>query len=76
MNNEEKILNILEKMDARLSKLEQGQAKLEQAQAKMQEDMEMIKEDVAITRTATNTLLDWAEKAEVQIRIPLYNKTE
>lgn len=69
MNNEEKILNILEKMDARLSKLEQGQAK-------MQEDMEIIKEDVQITRGAANALVEWVEQAEVQIRIPFMKKAE
>lgn len=88
MNNEEKILGILEQMQGqmttmndRLEKLEQGQAELradvaglKQGQAEIREELEIIKEDTAVTREATNTLLDWAEKAEVQIRIPLYHK--
>lgn len=90
MNNEDKILDTLsqlsnavskistqmEKMDARLEKLEENQAETNARLSRLEDDVEIIKEDVAITRTATNTLLDWAEKAEVQIRIPLYNKAE
>ena len=69
MNNEEKILEVLEQVISRLDKVD---SRLD----KMEADIETIKEDAAVTRTATNTLLDWAEKAEVQIRIPLYNKAE
>lgn len=45
--------------------------KLEQGQAKMQEDIEIIKEDVEITRVGTNTLLDWAERVEKIVNVPL-----
>lgn len=74
MNNEEKILSILEQMQGQMNIMNDRLEKLEQGQAEIREELDVIKEDTAITREATNTLLDWAEKAEVQIRIPLYNK--
>ena len=74
MNNEEKILSILEQMQKDVSGLKEDVASLKQGQAEIREELETIKEDTAITREATNTLLDWAEKAQVQISIPLYNK--
>lgn len=40
MNNEDRILALLEQMNERLEKLEQGQAKLEQGQAKLERKME------------------------------------
>ena len=74
MNNEEKILSILEQMQGQMNTMNDRLEKLEQGQAEIREELDVIKEDTAITREASNTLLDWAEKAEVQIRIPLYNK--
>ncbi len=74
MNNEEKILSILEQMQGQMNTMNDRLEKLEQGQAEIREELDVINEDTAITREATNTLLDWAEKAEVQIRIPLYNK--
>lgn len=90
MNNEEKILGMLEqvvgrldKVDSRLDKLEQGQADTTARLDKMQEDIKIIKEDIdiikedgAITRGATNALVKWVEQAEVQIRIPFIRKAE
>ena len=111
MNNEEKILNLLEKMDARQSKADtileavqsqisnmQGQmATIQSQMANMQgeivkmenrmihldldvagikADLDEVKYNTEVTRTATNTLLDWAEKAEAQIKVPLYEKSE
>ena len=37
----------------------------------LKEDVEIIKEDAEITRTATNVLLEWAEKAQTPLHIPL-----
>lgn len=42
----------------------------------MQEDIEIIKEDGAVTRAATNALVEWAEQAEVEVRIPFMRKAE
>ncbi|MFZ7104303.1 MAG: hypothetical protein ACOWWO_16830 [Peptococcaceae bacterium] len=51
MNNEEKILSMLENLTSTVStlvtkvdKLEQGQAKLEQGQAKLERDLKEVKE--------------------------------
>lgn len=44
--------------------------------AAMHEDITQIKEDTAITRNQVNLLSDWAEQAQVEVRIPLYKKAE
>lgn len=59
----------LDGMDRRLDGLEQRMSHVE-------DTLEEIKEDAAITREATNTLLNWAEQAQVEVRIPLYRKAE
>ena len=52
----------LDSMDARLDSMDARLSNLE--------------EDSKITRNAVNTLLDWAEKAQVQVKIPLFKKAE
>ena len=42
----------------------------------IKEDIEFIKEDAAITRNGVNVLLDWAEQAQIEVKIPLYKKAE
>jgi GTP-binding protein EngB required for normal cell division len=83
----EKHGSILETLVTKVDKLEQGQAKLEQVQVAMQadisvikeditaikEDVEIIKEEAEITRSGTNRLIDWAERAEKNVRVPLIN---
>ena len=49
-------------MDARLDRLEN--------------DVEIIKEDIKVTRGATNSIVEWIEQAEVQVRIPFMKKAE
>ena len=39
-----------------------------------QEDIESLKEDSATNRNGVNALLEWAEKAQVQVQIPLFKK--
>ena len=95
MNNEEKILSLLENLTTKVDKLEQGQAGTNQRLDRIEgdvkvikedivnikedieiikEDIEIIKEDAEITRVGTNTLLDWADRVEGIIGIPLLNK--
>ena len=52
----------LDSMDARLDSMDARLSNLE--------------EDSKITRNAVNTLLDWAEEAQVQVKIPLFKKAE
>ena len=104
MNNEEKILAILQQMQGDITGLKQGQnelradvaalkedvsvlkedvSTLKHGQnelrtdvAALKEDVEIIKEDARITRSATNTLLNWAEDAQIEVKIPLYRKAK
>lgn len=59
----------LDKVDARLDKVD---ARLDA----IEDDINALKEDAAVTRSGVNTLLDWAEKAQVQVKIPLFQKAE
>lgn len=42
----------------------------------MKDDIAELKEDTQVTREAVNTLLEWAEKAQVEVKIPLLKKAE
>ena len=66
----------LQPINERLGKLEQGQTELRADVATLKEDVEIIKEDSKVTRSAVNTLLDWAEQAQLEVKIPLYKKAE
>ena len=46
MNNEEKILSVLETINGRLENLEAGQAKLEAGQAKLEGDLTIVRGSV------------------------------
>ena len=46
MNNEEKILSILEAMQGDISELKAGQAKLEAGQAKLEAGQKQIRKDI------------------------------
>ena len=59
----------LDKVDARLDKVD---ARLDA----MEDTIAELKEDAAVTRSGVNTLLSWAEKAQVQVKIPLFQKAE
>lgn len=69
MNNEEKILAMLKQLTTDVTDLKKDVAAIKA-------DVEIIKEDSEITRCATNTLLDWAEQAQLEVKIPLYKKAE
>jgi hypothetical protein len=47
---------------------------LEKGQAEINDRLSSLEEDSKITRSGVNTLLDWAEKVQVQVSIPLYRK--
>ena len=47
---------------------------LEKGQAETNIRLSSLEEDSKITRNGVNLLLDWAEKAQVQVQIPLFKK--
>ena len=80
------ILEKLESIDNRVGGLEAGQKSLESRMGGMEKRMggmekrmsalenrvEAMAEDVAITRSATNTLLKWAERTDSIVNVGLY----
>ena len=73
------ILEKLESIDNRVGGLEAGQKSLESRMGGIEKRMsalenrvEAITEDVAITRSATNTLLKWAERTDSIVNVGLY----
>lgn len=73
----------LDNLDTRLDKLETDMTGVQQEfQAlkgdicEMKGDIRKLKENSAVTREATNTLLEWAERVEVQIQVPLFQRAE
>ncbi len=40
----------------------------------MESDIAQLKEDSKVNRSAANILLDWADRAEVEINVPLLHK--
>ena len=66
MNNEDKILQLLEQLGSRLDSVD---SRLDA----MQEDITEIKEHAEITRSATNSLVEWADTVGVitQVKFPI-----
>ena len=66
-----------------MSTLKSDVGQLKQEVSVMQTDITQLKDDVADikehaaeTREATNTLLEWAEEAQIQVKIPLFKGSE
>lgn len=88
MTREEKILEMLTGLTSDIAELKADVAVLKTDVAGLKEtvsglkdnvsalaeDIAIIKEDVAINREACNTLLEWAEQAQIEIKIPIYKK--
>ena len=73
--------DVLQMILSELKELKQGQqtmngrlASVESQLTTLQSDIDVLKENSEITRSATNTLLEWAEEAQVQVRVPLFKK--
>ena len=73
------ILEKLESIDNRVGGLEAGQKSLESRMGGIEKRMsalenrvEAMAEDVAITRSATNALLKWAERTDSIVNVGLY----
>lgn len=66
----EALKSLLDERDERLSKM------MDEKLAPIKEDITEIKENAKITRSSVNTLLDWAEDAQIEVKIPLYKKAQ
>ena len=66
----------LDRMETRLDCMEGRLDRMETRLDQVQEDIDTLKENSAINRNGVNTLLEWAEKAQVQVQIPLFKKAE
>lgn len=80
---EQELKEILLSMQSELKAMKEAQeqtnARLDKVDARldaMETDIAELKEDAAVTRSGVNTLLNWAEKAQVQVKIPLFQKAE
>ena len=69
MNEKELLQAISQIMDEKLTPINKRLEKIEN-------DIEELKEDSKVTRAATNTLVAWAEKASVEVKIPLIDKAQ
>lgn len=69
MNEKELLQAISQIMDEKLTPINKSLEKIEN-------DIEELKEDSKVTRAATNTLVAWAEKASVEVKIPLFDKAQ
>lgn len=75
MNNEDKILMLLEGLTSEIKDFKQQTTQrfdgIDTRLDKIEDDIEVIKEDVEITRDGTNTLLGWAERTQRIVNVPL-----
>lgn len=69
MNEKELLQAISQIMDEKLTPINKRLEKIEN-------DIEELKENTEVTRAATNTLVAWAEKASVEVKIPLFDKAQ
>lgn len=59
-----------------ISELKNNVVSMQAGMAELKDDVADIKEHAAETREATNTLLEWAEEAQIQVKIPLFKGSE
>ncbi len=64
----------LDGLETKIDGLETKIDGLEKGQAETNIRLSSLEEDSKITRNGVNLLLDWAEKAQVQVQIPLFKK--
>ena len=63
-------------MDQRFDGIDKRLDAMDQRLDNIEDTLEELKEESAITRSATNTLLEWAEQAQVNVQVPLFRKAE
>lgn len=63
-------------IDEKLNPINNRLEKIETDISSIKEDIEELKENTEIIRFATNTLVAWAERASVEVKIPLFDKAQ
>lgn len=63
-------------IDERVNSIDERVNSIDERVNSIDKRLSNVEEDVKITRGAVNTLLEWAEEAQVQIGIPLFKKAE
>ncbi len=71
MNNEEKILALLEQHSETLAKINSRLDKVDSRLDKVDERLDRMEEYAEITRDGVNALLDWAEACSETYSLPL-----
>ena len=71
MNNEERILTMLEAIQKDITTINDRLDTLQEDVATMKEDMAELKEAHEATRSGVNSLLEWAEECGNVIKFPL-----
>ena len=79
--NEKELLQAInqimdEKVQAMSQMMDEKLAPINNRLEKIENDIEELKENTEVTRVATNTLVAWAEKASVEVKIPLFDKAQ
>lgn len=70
MNNEDKILALLSDMKADIAEMKADIAGIKQEQAEMKADIADMKETLDERTIALNTLIEWADDAQVVVKVP------
>ncbi|MCD7947156.1 MAG: hypothetical protein LUG13_02505 [Oscillospiraceae bacterium] len=70
MSNEEKILELLSRMDERISSIESNMATKADVTA-INERLDCLEDSQEETRSGVNRLLEWADKCGYVIKFPL-----
>ena len=71
MNNEEKILQLLEAQQAELRKINSRFDAIDKRFDSIEERLDNLEESAEITRAGVNSLLEWAEECGNVIKFPL-----
>ena len=71
VNNEDKILAMLEKMDSRLERLEGDVSTLKGDVSTLKGDVSILKEGQAEIRDTVNRLAEWADECGYVVKFPL-----
>ena len=72
MDNEEKILSVLEALAGSVKRIESDIAEMKDDIAEMREDIEVLRDESAVTRGVTDQLLEcWTERFGEPVPVPL-----